>query len=147
VIAEKQEQKNAKDYAIDLLSAVKGKRVDFTQSFFKRYAREFKTAIEIDAIPHATLEKAIPYIAEHWEAQQLTVQKAVAGVQSRQPRSATENAADRIRGYEHLFELSPRQKAMDSLIQAKGHEWVLEAVRERPEELQEYLEGKMKEAG
>jgi hypothetical protein len=134
-------EKNARDYTSQLQRAVEGRSVEFNQSHFKRYAREFKTAIDLDKIPPRLLEKAVEYIAEFWDQQQLTVQKSVGGVQSREP--VIQTAADRKEGYEHLFELSPRQDMMLALMEKRGNEKVLEMVREHPDELREYLEGKV----
>ncbi len=138
-------EKNARDYTISLQNAVRGKRVEFTQTFFKRYAREFKTALQQDKTEPQTLEKAIPYIADLWDTQQLPVGRAVAGVQANGSLAseAGQGPEDRIRGYEHLFALSERQEAMERLIEKRGAEAVLAWVRERPEELEEYLEKKI----
>lgn len=136
-------EKNARDYATQLHDLLQGRSVTFTQSFFKRYAREFKIAIEQDKTPHRLLERAIPYIGEHWDTQQLSVTRAVAGIQSREP--VVQTVADRTAGYEELFELSAHQEAMMALADQKGWAYIIEAVRtsEAMEELKDYLEEKV----
>jgi len=136
---------NSGYYVGQLANLVEGKQAPINRSMRGRYGREFKTAIEKDGTEQAVLERVVKRIAETWDDRQITVQQAIADVMRGQAAPVPRSQENRIRGFETLFELSPRQKAMERLIEAKGHTAVLEWVRERPEELEEYLEGKIDE--
>jgi len=85
--------------------------------------------METDHTPQQVLDRAVSRIVEVWPERQLTVLQAVGDVQRAEPRENRQSAEDRTRGYEYLFELSPRQQKILEYLEKHGRDKTLERVR------------------